>query len=420
MKLEITFQGKTRNRDSLIRTVQRLTQQQEGQLGAWKEGLRVVLCPLGYLDFGWTKEGGLFGGWKISGACVTTPGGPGLHKAAVSLIDGLGQKDLKELQVEDSTGYWEHRDFDRLVRETYEPWLAQQLQGAIHQLERSSQSVPLFWGEEGYLPQEVPNTVYTPMGRFSKEWIQERLEQGRIKELAQRLFLWPNEGHDALYYRNGALKRMWQDCCFAPSDRHYSDEQINGFILNFLEMAARGNPNLPLPVEAYRELCIMDGRDFKIPEDAPDMEEEFEPGFHKGELLQSYETLWIPLPGVYRYEWDDNGKGNAGCIWLDEDGGGPIRRVSGYRSQEGQAEWNADMSQLKDVETMELQGGKARWGWKEIPNKAEPDEPLRQLLGEVAAGDTLYVLTVTFSDDEEQEEIYDRLHRMQIRPKLEV
>ena len=47
MKLEITFQGKTRNRDSLIRTVQRLTQQQEGQLGAWKEGLRVVLCPLG-------------------------------------------------------------------------------------------------------------------------------------------------------------------------------------------------------------------------------------------------------------------------------------------------------------------------------------------------------------------------------------
>ena len=45
--------------------------------------------------------------------------------------------------------------------------------------------------------------------------------------------------------------------------------------------------------------------------------------------------------------------------------------------------------------------------------------PLRQLLGEVAAGNTLYVITVTFSDDEEEEEIYDRLHRMQIRPKLE-
>ena len=91
--------------------------------------------------------------------------------------------------------------------------------------------------------------------------------------------------------------------------------------------------------------------------------------------------------------------------------------MSGYRSQTGQAEWNADVSELKDVETLELRGGRARWGWKEIPNKAEPDEPLYQLLGEVAAGDTLYVLTVTFGDEEERQEVYDRLHRMEIRPK---
>ena len=88
-----------------------------------------------------------------------------------------------------------------------------------------------------------------------------------------------------------------------------------------------------------------------------------------------------------------------------------------FRSKDGAADWNADMSELKDVETLEPEGGKARWGWKDIPNKAEPDLPLRQLLGEVAAGDTLYVITVTFSDDEEQEEIYDRLHRMKIMDK---
>ena len=35
----------------------------------------------------------------------------------------------------------------------------------------------------------------------------------------------------------------------------------------------------------------------------------------------------------------------------------------------------------------------------------------------MAAGDTLYVITVTFSDDEEQEEIYDRLRRMKIMDK---
>ena len=417
MKLEITFQGKTRNRDTFIRSVQRLAKAQEYQLGAWKDGMRVVLCPLGYLDMGWTRESGLFGGWKITGGCITVPGGPGLHKAVVELIDALSKKDLKEVQVVDGTGFWEHRDFQRLSQETYGPWLEQELRGALVKLGQSPESVPLFWGEEDYLPQEVPDTVYTPMGRFSKGWLQEQLDQGRTEELVRRIFLWPNAFKDAFYYRNGAMKRMWQDCCFAPSDRHYSDEQINGFVLNFLERAYRLDPALPLPMSAYRELCIMDGRAFKIPEDAPELEEEFAPGYHKGELLQSYEKLWLPLPGVYRYEWSDDGLGNAGCIWIDEDGGGPIWRVSGYRNKDGAADWNADMSELKDVETLELEGGKARWGWKDIPNKAEPDLPLRQLLGEVAAGDTLYVITVTFSDDEEEEEIYDRLHRMKIMDK---
>ena len=129
MKLEITFQGKTRNRDAFIRSVQRLAKAQEYQLGAWKDGMRVVLCPLGYLDMGWTRESGLFGGWKITGGCITVPGGPGLHKAVAELIDALSKKDLKEVQVVDSTGFWEHRDFQRLSQETYVPWLEQELRG---------------------------------------------------------------------------------------------------------------------------------------------------------------------------------------------------------------------------------------------------------------------------------------------------
>ena len=47
MKLEITFQGKTRNRDAFIRSIQRLAKSQEYQLGAWKDGRRGVRWPLG-------------------------------------------------------------------------------------------------------------------------------------------------------------------------------------------------------------------------------------------------------------------------------------------------------------------------------------------------------------------------------------
>ena len=413
MQLELTFRAKVRNRDNLIRAVQRLAQQQGCKIGAWKDGMRVVLSPAGYLDLGWAREGGLFGGWRISGGCNTTPAGPGLHRAAAEFLDGLG-KELKELQVEDRTGYWEHRDFGRLVRESFAPWLVEEVDGALARMRQSQKSAPLFWDPEEYLPEEVPGTAYAPVGRFSGGWLEEHRAD---PDLGQRLFLWPNAGRDAVYHRNCALKRLWEECCFAPSDRSYDDEQMNRFILTSLERAHQLDPALSLPVSAYREVCILDGQDFQIPEDAPELEEEFAPGYRKREVLQCFDALWFPLPGVYRYEWDDGGKGRPGCIWIDEEGGGPIWRVSGFRSQTGPAEWNADFSGLKDIETADLTGGQARWGWKEIPNKAEPDEPLCQLLGEVKAGDTLYVLTVTFSGGEEREEVYGRLHRMEVRPK---
>jgi len=74
------------------------------------------------------------------------------REGEAELIDALSKKDLKEVQVVDSTGFWEHRDFQRLSQETYVPWLEQELRGALGKLEQSSESVPLFWGEEDYLP----------------------------------------------------------------------------------------------------------------------------------------------------------------------------------------------------------------------------------------------------------------------------
>lgn len=417
MKMELKWEGKVRSKDTLVWNIRKQVQQLGGMTGVGQKGMRVVLCPLGYLDLEWTRESGLFGQWKISGTCVTTPAGPGFHKAAVDFLEDLKKKDIKNLQVQDSTGYWENRDFNRLVEECFYPWLTQELRSALAKLEQSSESVPLFWEEDEYQPEEVPGTVYTPVGRFSGVWLQQELDAGELQKLAQRLFLWPNSVRDALYFRNSALKRMWQDCCFAPSERNFEDERVNKYILENLEMASHLNPSLPLPIGAYRELCIMAGQDFRISEDVPEMEEAFEPGYHKGELLQSFERLWLPLPGVYRYEWSDDGQGHAGCRWLDEDSESPVWLVIGYRNQTGQADWNADMSDLHDVETLDLEAGKAHWGWKEIPNPDEPEEPLYQALGEVAAGDTLYVVTVTYSRPEEREDIYARLRRMQVRPK---
>ena len=93
MRLGIVFQGECRNKDNVVRAVQRMAKEKGYRVGAWKEGMRVVLCPTGYVDLGWVPVRSFFGRWKITGSCVSVPAGPGFHRAAAELIQALGEKD---------------------------------------------------------------------------------------------------------------------------------------------------------------------------------------------------------------------------------------------------------------------------------------------------------------------------------------
>lgn len=71
----------------------------------------------------WERESGLRGQWLITGNCCSTPAGAGFHAAAIRFLDELGQKRLSELLVDDETEYYNHRDFERMKREHFYPWL---------------------------------------------------------------------------------------------------------------------------------------------------------------------------------------------------------------------------------------------------------------------------------------------------------
>lgn len=97
------------------------------------------------------------------------PAGPGFHRAAAELIQALGEKEIKDMEWKDSTGYLEDPDFEALRRDTFEPWLAEQLNQALEELDRDPEGeVRLFWDEDQYWPEKVPGTVVTPVGRFSR------------------------------------------------------------------------------------------------------------------------------------------------------------------------------------------------------------------------------------------------------------
>ena len=122
-------------------------------------------------------------------------------------------------------------------------------------------------------------------------------EKNGISWLAERFFIWDNEEKDALYYRNTALNYLWEQCCFVPSRRSSEDSVCNQMIIDSLEQAAVLNPGLPLPVDAYREICSLADRAPSIKEDAPKMESDYPVGFRKREVTHSFGTLRLTLPG---------------------------------------------------------------------------------------------------------------------------
>ena len=121
MSIGFTFTGRVKKPELLIAAAKRAADERYYGLSQWEDGLNVSLCPLdGRVRMSWKKESGLFGQWQVTGECVSTPAGPGLHKAAVELVDALG---LQKLAVEDETDYAQHRDFEKMCQEHFYPWL---------------------------------------------------------------------------------------------------------------------------------------------------------------------------------------------------------------------------------------------------------------------------------------------------------
>ena len=200
MSIGFTFTGRVKRPETLIAAAQKLADERYYGLYHREDGLSISLCPLdGRVYMTWKKESGLFGQWTVAGECVSTPAGPGLHKAAVEVLDSLG---LKDLTVEDETEYYQHRDFDRMLREHFHPWLNTMVDVLTGQFGEDHSSVCMCWDIDSYMPEDVPGTVVTPVGRFSAKWMKETVEDQGIQALAERFFLWYHPGRrDALYDR---------------------------------------------------------------------------------------------------------------------------------------------------------------------------------------------------------------------------
>lgn len=387
MSIGLSFTGKIDSPQALLEAAKILTEERNYQLTAGESGLKVTMCPLGgELGIMWRPEGEPSGPWLVRGGCMSTPAGAGLHRAAVELLDNLP---IHALTVEDETGFFRHRDFRRMREEHFYPWLRTLVDVCRRESGEVVSGMQLCWSLEQYAPEDIPDTVVTPMGRFRLSELVRMLDEGGVEALADRFFLWNGRTQDAKFYRNRAINALWEHCCFAPSDRSLEDAGLNAAILDDLERSAKLDPALPQPRSAYLELCALADREPALPE-GPALEEEFAPGYRKGMVTHALGALRLTLPGACIYAWEPWKQGGGAHLWTD--GGGPVWRVNAYRSREGDAQFTDNLNAINGVEGRELKGGALRWGWREI---REGSEILYQAVCEVIAGPALYLITVT-------------------------
>ena len=270
MSIGLTFTGRIEGPAALAEAAKILAEQRGCSLSVNRTGLRLELCPLGgQLNMLWRPGEAPEDPWLVRGECVSTPAGAGLHRAAVELLDGLP---IRRLAVEDETGFYRHRDFQRMKEEHFYPWLRTLVDVCRQESGKGVSGMQLCWDLEQYAPRDIPDTVITPVGRFRLSELVELEAQG-IEALAGRFFLWNGRTRDARFYRNRAINALWEDCCFAPSARSGEDAAGNAAILDDLERAARMDPSLPLPRSAYEEVCALAGREPVLAE-GPALEEQ--------------------------------------------------------------------------------------------------------------------------------------------------
>ena len=406
MSIGLTFTGTIDHPKRLLESAKILAGERAYRLAVGENGLKVVMCPLGgELGILWRPEGDPSGPWLVRGGCMSTPAGAGLHRAATELLDSLP---IHALTVEDETGFYRSRDFQRMKEEHFYPWLRTLVEVCRRESGKGVSGMQLCWDLEQYAPEDIPDTVVTPMGRFRLRELVHTIEEDGIEALAGRFFLWNGRTQDARFFRNRAINALWERCYFAPSARSLEDTAINGAILDDLERAAKLDPFLPLPWSAYEEVCALAQRPVSVSK-GPSLQEEFSPGYRKGLVTHAVGSLRLTLPGMFRYQWEQWENGGGAHLWSDGDG--PIWRLSAYRTRTGSAGFTGNLDALNGVESLELREGALRWGWREIQ---EEEERLYQAECEVIAGPALFFLTATCSDPADLGQVAQTIGRLAV------
>ena len=404
MSLELSFHGHIKSRKRIIKQITEIAERYSyGVYADQENSIIVTLCPTGDITFNIT-EGGFLQKGKIEGCFQSTPAGPGFHKAAIDFIDALK---IENLIYEDDTDFTVNRDFTKLCRTHFDRWIETLIE-YVQQIEADG---PIFvcWSTEQYKPDIQGSKIVTPTGLWDISNLCQFAQNKGIEAFADRFFIWPHEEQDAIFYRNCALKTLWEDCYYAPSDRSEKDAANNKYIIENIERAYSLAPLLPLPYDNYCEICRLDGKKAILPETTVRMFDEYKPGYRKGLVKETIDKLTITIPGTYQRNLEFNDNDWPITIWNDSSSNSPVWRLTMFELDIEAEKPTSDGKEHLYCEEFDVKTGK---GLLTVNQCQEDGEDFYMAICNIASGTSYYLITVSYTKQEEFDQIRNLLLRI--------
>ena len=404
MAIVLSFTGQVKSRKKLVENISKLSKHSSFETNIDDEGdISVTLCPTGEIYFH-VVEGGLLRKTKVEGYFQSTPAGPGFHKAAVDFIDAL---DLRSLVYEDDSEYANDRNFTKLCNNHFYRWLNALVELAYQKTDEGNENPQLVcWQTNQYIPDVCGAKIVAPTGLWDIRSINQLIRDKGIETLADRFFVWPHEQQDATFYRNCAMKLLWEDCFYTPSERSEYDADLNRSIIENLEKAYGLNPMLPIPYDSYCKVCHLDGRSPIIPSTAVCMNDDYKPGYRKGMIKETIDRLTITIPGSYQRHIEFNDDDWPITIWYDESTDSPVWRLTIFELEKETGKPKLDGSQYDYYEEFDVEGG---YGVLASQQCQEDGDVFNMVICQIASGTSLHLITVSYKEQKEFDQIRNLL-----------
>ncbi|MBQ8713546.1 MAG: hypothetical protein IJ551_12110 [Prevotella sp.] len=268
--------------------------------------------------------------------------------------------------------------------------------------------IPLFacWQTNQYMPDVCGAKIVAPTGLWDIKFISQLIHDEGIEALADRFFVWPHEHQDATFYRNCAMKLLWEDCYYVPSERSESDADLNRSIIDHLEKAYGQNPMLPLPYDSYCEVCHLDGKTPIIPPTAAPMNDDYKPGYRKGMVKETIDRLTITIPGSYQRHLEFYEDDWPITIWYDESTDSPVWRLTIFESDKEIGKPKLNGNQYDYYEEFDVEGGNGVLGSQQCQ---EDGDDFYMVICRIASGTSLHLITVSYKNQKEFDQIRNLL-----------